>query len=237
MITASFYREIFEKSEIITRIKSLGENQNIVIYGEKELLKALSGFGVDRLGVKAFITTKRSSDKAKIGNMPLINFVDLEQSKPNVVLGDFQELEKIKNVVNQHLDKEAVQKVKVLALIENCDFEEEFLKLYVKKQSLIKRINTICTKFKDEKVVIYPASKELAVIKKYFNITVLEKFQLCETLEDLLNSNPDVILVSKFNSINIMEKLYTQEFQGKKVEFLPLIKKSCLCVIKELWSS
>ena len=135
------------------------------------------------------------------------------------------------------------------------DIKEERANLnYLFKHKFDKTLPKLIKKLKNKKVVFYGAGIYLEVIKKYFDISGInvigiadKKFEIyCQNEEflgyktiapsDIENIKPDYVIVTTKNYISIIEDLYFDLLKGKKIKIKPLVKKSFITLVKEIWA-
>lgn len=128
---------------------------------------------------------------------------------------------------------------------------EEYLE-YLKKTDFEKQLAKLETKLKNTEVILYGAGEFLEAIKHFFNLSGLNVVGICDRrfyeeqegslfcgykiipYSKLKDSNTKTILVCTLKYINIIDNL-EKLFAGKKIKIEPLVKKSFLSEIKEIF--
>lgn len=223
MIDRKTYEFIFKKYDLNSRIKALGEHKNIVIYGDKALLKA-----VKNNNVKAFVHVLRVPRVFKINGVDVVNFLELERYNPDIILGRQEDLKRISEAVTRHFDRENIERVQVLPIFENCNFNEEFYSVYAEKTNLALRLKNIRCKYSAENIAAYPDSEEFNFLKNKYALN----FKVYRDIKELKQHKPELIVLTKLNSINTAECLYKNGINSKV--FL-LFNKNIIEIIKECW--
>lgn len=117
-----------------------------------------------------------------------------------------------------------------------------------------KTLPKLVKKLKNKTVMLYGGGVFLELIQKYFDLSNLnivgvadkrfEKHQDSDTFmgykvyapSEITYVNPDYVIVSTKNYINIIEDLYYNTLKGSKIRIKPLVKKPFMTLVKEIWS-
>lgn len=136
----------------------------------------------------------------------------------------------------------------------NEEIENEAANLnYLYKMNFDKTLPKLIDKLQNKTVLLYGADAFLELIKKYFDISKLniigitdKKFENHEENEEwqgykvyasdeIKKLNPDYVLVATKFYINIIEELYYDTLKDTKIKIRPLLKKSFMTLLKEIW--
>lgn len=126
--------------------------------------------------------------------------------------------------------------------------------LYLDSFKFDKTLPKLVKKLKDKKVVLYGAGAVLELVKKYYDISGLDVVAIADkkfenhgendlflgykviSPEEILATNPDYIVVSTKMYVNIVEELYSNIVKGTKIKIKPLVKKSFVSLLKEVFN-
>lgn len=124
---------------------------------------------------------------------------------------------------------------------------------YLKKKNFAKRLKNLEKKYKDKKIIIYGTGILFNTIREQYDLSNLNiiavsdrkfeqenpgtyaNYNSCEPskIKDLY---PDCVLVSTLNVVNVLEDLRYNLLAEQNIEITPIVKKSFIEVIKEIWS-
>lgn len=125
--------------------------------------------------------------------------------------------------------------------------------LYLEEFKFEKTLPKLVKKLKNKKVVLYGAGAFLELIKKYYDISGLDVVAIADrrfenhgeneeflgykvvSPDEIVDLNPDYVLVATKLYINIIEDLYYYTLKGTKIKFKPLVKKPFMTLLKEVW--
>lgn len=125
----------------------------------------------------------------------------------------------------------------ILVYLKGVDFEKQLEKL---------------TKFKDKKIVFYGAGEFFEVIKNHYDLSAFNVIGISDKrfyteqegqeflgykiipAEKLKDYDMDVILISTLKYLSIWDSL-DKTFKGRKVKIYPLVKKTFLSILKEIF--
>lgn len=124
---------------------------------------------------------------------------------------------------------------------------------YLQKYNFEKTLPKLIKKLKNKTVVLYGAGAFLEAIKKHYNLCNInvvavadkrfvghssdEKFLDYKAIapEEIMEQNPDYIIVSTKKYINIIEEIYCKYTKNTKIKIKPLLKKPILTLVEEIW--
>jgi len=155
----------------------------------------------------------------------------------------------VKFLLNNLCIKE--EKVKTLFVEEIKDERENLNYLY--QFHFDKTLPKLVKKLKNKKVVLYGAGVFLELIQKYFDLNTLNILAIADKKYEIYNEEktflgyktiapreiqdlkPDYLLISTKYYINIFENLTEDLLKDTKIKVKPLLKKSFIALIREVW--
>ena len=129
----------------------------------------------------------------------------------------------------------------------------DYFETYLRKNKFNKSFKKLKSIVKDKKVVIYGTGTLFQYINNYYNLRELNiigvsdmKYSLKQEGEDdfgykiipkssISKYKPDYVLVATENYFNIVEDLEMKYFINTNTSVLPLVPKSLLNLIKNIW--
>lgn len=219
-----------EGFEALNRTYDFKTKLNIVGIADKKFeTKPINDF----LGIKTVIPkdiTNEEYDIILVTNehyKPIIKFLTIELNIPT---------EKVKTAFEEEIKDERV----------NLNY------LYANKFD--KTLPKLIKKLKNKKIVFYGAGVFLELIQKYFDISELnviaiadKKYEIYRSEDtvfgyktcaptDIIKLKPDYVIVATKMYIGIVEDLYYNILKDSKIKIKPLLKKSLITLIKEIWN-
>ena len=245
--------EAFKKNidELIVELK----NQKVLIYGAGVGFKALDKeYDLTKnLNIVAIADKKYEKEKKRsYKNIKAIAPQDINNENYDYILVTKEcSCQEVNFLVNQ-MDISS-EKLKYL-FVEEVKDETTNLR-YLFQHKFHKTLPKLIKKLKNKTVVFYGAGVYLELIQKYFDISKInivgisdKKYEIYKSESSFLgyktlapseikSVNPDYVLVSTKNYISIVEDLHYNILHGTKIKIKPLVKKSLLTLIKEIWNS
>ena len=136
----------------------------------------------------------------------------------------------------------------------NEEVEDEAENLnYLYKLDFDKTLPKLTKKLDGKKVLLYGAGKLLELIKKYFDISDLDIIGISDKRfvnhaeneewygykvyapQEIKELNPDFVLITTKFYIKIIEELLYDVLKGTKIKVKPLVKKSFMTLLKEIF--
>lgn len=230
-------------------------NKKVLIYGAGKGFKALdNAYGLtEKLNIIAIADKKyEKEDKKPYKNIKTINPQEILNENFDYILVSNENPSPIINFLTGEINIPS-EKVKSLFIEEVRDERVNLNYLYQHKFD--KTLPKLIKKLKNKKVVFYGAGAYLKLIQKYFDISKLnvigiadKKYEIYKSEEEFLgyktvapseieNLKPDYVIVATKFYITIIENLHYDTLHGSKIKIKPLVKKSLLTLIKEIWNS
>ena len=238
-----------ETNELIEKLK----DKKVILYGAGqgyEVLEKEYNFK-NKLGIIA-IADKKFEKKINKN-------ADLREIQPNQIKNEnFDAIlvtnEQPNGVMRYLLNTLEISPDKIYCIFKEEIKEEALNVLYLYRHKFDKTLPKLVKKLKNKKVVLYGAGLYLKTILKYFDLSKLdiigvsdkkfEKHEEGETFcgykvlapDEIKALRPDYILVSTKFYISIIEEMYTNFLIGTKIKVKPLVMKSFLTLLKEIWT-
>ena len=143
-------------------------------------------------------------------------------------------------------------KIKMLSIEEADALRENYL--YLQSHNFEKHLKKLSKKLQNKSIVLYGAGAYLKTIKTFYDLNSLniigisdKRFEKDENTEteflgyktikpgDIKIFNPDYVLVATKFYINIIEDLMLNTLSETSIKVRPLVKKSFITLIKEIW--
>ena len=134
------------------------------------------------------------------------------------------------------------------------DIKDESANLnYLYKQKFDKTLPKLIKKLKGKKVVLYGAGIYLEVINKYFDLSQIDVIGIADkrftdeessdyflgykvyTPKQIKDLKPDYVIVATRYYVSVIEDLYYKTLKDTGIKIRPLVKKSFLTLLKEIW--
>ena len=131
--------------------------------------------------------------------------------------------------------------------------DEYELYVFLEKYNFPKNLEKLIRKMKNKKIVIYGAGIFFQTIKKYYDLGALDVIGISdrkfsshkqdETFldypvygpEELQKVAPDYVLVATKFYVDLIENLQSTTLKGTRIKVKPLVKKSFLSILDEIW--
>lgn len=236
--------------EIIEKNK----DKKVLVYGAGEGFVELNlqyDF-MDRLNIVAI------SDK-KFEKENTATFLNVKAIKPNEVLNEDFDIVLVSNeyatpIVNFLNAQLGIENSKIECIFKEDVKDERSNLIYLYRNKFDKTLPKLVKKLKNKKVVFYGAGIFFEVIKKYFDISKLnvlgisdKKYEINKAQEEFLgyktiapsdiqSYKPDYVIVATKFYVSIIEELYFDVLYKKKIKIKPLVKKSFVTLLKEIWN-
>lgn len=142
-----------------------------------------------------------------------------------------------------------------IKLIFKEEVQEEVTNIeYLESFRFSKTLLKLKKKLKNKTILIYGAGLFLEVIKAYYDLSGLNIIGISDkrfsehkenesflgykvySPNEIVELNPDCVLVATKKYVNIMEFLYFELLKGTKIDVKPLLKKDIWTLIGEIWS-
>ncbi|MBR1942657.1 hypothetical protein IJ843_02855 [bacterium] len=136
----------------------------------------------------------------------------------------------------------------------NEEFVDESQNLnYLYKMNFDKNLPKLLKSLNGKKIMLYGAGEFFRLAKSYFDLSGIsaigiadKKFENHEenaewegykvySPSEIKDANPDIVLVTNKYYINVIEELYYDVLKGTKIKIKPMLKKSFITLIKEIW--
>ena len=240
------------KERLETLINTI-KDKKVLIYGAGEGFLALNkeyNFN-EILNIVAIADKKFETDNcATFNGFKAIKPQEILKQDYDVLLISNENYEPISEYVYNELCIENKQ-VETIFKEEIKDERANFI--YLSKHKFSKTLPKLLKKLKNKKVIFYGAGVYLELIKEYFDISSLnviaiadKKYEIYNEVKDflgyqtctpsqILDLKPDYVIISTKFYINIFEYLNEELLKGSKIKIKPLVKKSFITLIKEVW--
>ena len=157
-------------------------------------------------------------------------------------------------IVNYLVADLCIQLDKIQTIFKEEIKDERINLNYLYKHKFDKTLPKLIKKMKNKKIVFYGAGVFLALIQKYFDISELNVLAIADkkyeifcsedtilgyktcSPSEIVNLKPDYVIVATKMYIGIIEDLHYNVLNGTKIKIQPLLKKSLITLIKEIWN-
>ena len=162
--------------------------------------------------------------------------------------------ENVRPIVNYLVSTLNIESEKVLTIFKEEIKDERVNLNYLYEHRFDKTLPKLLRKIKNKSVVFYGAGVYLELIKRYFDISSLNVIGIADKRYEIHNSdeeflgyktisprdiqqlNPDYVIVTTKTYINIIEDLHYNLLKGSKIKIKPMVSKSFVTLIKEIWN-
>ncbi len=249
--------------DMIIKEKSLEDKMNSIISkvsGQKVIIYG-AGLGFTNLNKKfnlakkldivAISDKKFETQKTNIySGIKAIEPNDIKNTEFDYILITLERAKPIIGFLTKNLE---VDSNKIISIFEE-EFKDEFVSYnYLEEFNFKKHLEKLNKKLKGKSVVLYGAGVFLEAINKYYDLSKLNIIGISDkrfdehgenetflgykvySIEEIKNLNPDYILVATKFYIPIIEDLYFNKFVNTKITIKPLVKKTFLTLLKEIW--
>lgn len=231
---------------------SLGEikDKKVLIYGAGEGFEALNKiYKFTDLNIVA-ISDKKFEVETEFMGLKAINPENIEKEDYDVILITNENAAPILKYLQIELN---IQDKEIRTVFNEEIKDERSNFLYLESFNFEKHLKKLNKKLKNKKIIIYGAGAFLEVIKKYYDLSKLNIIAVADkrysinddsetflgyktcSPEEIIELEPDFVLVATKFFINIIEDLYYYTLKDTKIKIKPLIKKPFMTLLKEIW--
>ena len=235
---------------------SMGEikDKKVLIYGAGEGFLALNkkyNFNKELNVVAIADKNFETENYADFYGMKAIKPADITKEDFDVILTSNENAKPILDFIFNEL---CIENKNVRTIFNEEIKDERINTIYLNKFKFEKTLPKLIKKMKNKKVVLYGAGAYLELIKKYYDISGLNVIAVADKKYEIYNEEkeflgyktcapseiaelkPDYVLISTKYYINIFEYLTEELLKGTKIKVKPLVKKSFMALVKEVWN-
>lgn len=227
-------------------------NKKVLIYGAGEGFQTLNDIYKfsEKFDIVGISDKKFTDSNENFLNIKTIPPIDINNYNFDIILVSNENYLPIVNYLTSELN---ISLENIRTIFEE-EFKEERINInYLYEHKFNKTLPKLLKKLKNKKVVFYGAGAYLGLIKKYYDISSIDvigiadkKYEIYKSENEFLgyktlspseikDLNPDYVIVTTKKYISIIEDLYYDILQNCKIKIKPLVKKSLLTLVKEIW--
>ena len=234
-------------ADIIQKLKG----KNVVICGEKSnfiRLNKIYNFS-KYFNITGYVNYKENIIADCVEGIKVSKFDELSELDFDYILITSVKPDDVCSIITNELD-ESRQNIEILFKEDLRDTSENLN--YLLKYKFNKTLPILCNKLKGKKVLFYGGGLFFHLINKYYDLSplnaigVVDKNQseirnseelICGyklySPKQILELNPDYILITTKKVISIANSLYCDYVKGTQIRIIPLIKKNIISTILE----